>query len=155
MIERNEVYEVFSAPWEEKYAYFHKIYAVSDSRVGDCPGGANGLQKVDRTFVLVRNVQTGSERLIGERGTAKEWLRPEGYVQVQGHLWRAVAEPKDQPISPESPIRIVSADGLTLTVSKISINDDLPPITTGKREVFTVLHTPKNVPEVRTAADLE
>jgi membrane protein implicated in regulation of membrane protease activity len=65
-----------------------------------------------------RNVKTGSERLIGERGIAKEWLRPEGYVQVHGHLWRAVAEPKDQPISPESPIRIVSADGLTLTVKQ-------------------------------------
>lgn len=65
-----------------------------------------------------RNIRSGSERLIGERGTAKEWLRPEGYVQVQGHLWRAVAEPKDQPISPESPIRIISADGLTLTVTQ-------------------------------------
>jgi membrane protein implicated in regulation of membrane protease activity len=65
-----------------------------------------------------RNVQTGSERLIGERGIAKEWLRPEGYVEVQGHLWRAVAEPEDQPISPESPVRIVSADGLTLTVKQ-------------------------------------
>jgi membrane protein implicated in regulation of membrane protease activity len=65
-----------------------------------------------------RNVKTGSERLIGEHGVAKEWLRPEGYVEVHGHLWRAVAEPKDQPISPESPIRIVSADGLTLTVKK-------------------------------------
>ena len=65
-----------------------------------------------------RNVKTGSERLIGERGVAKEWLRPEGYVQVHGHLWRAVAEPKDQPISPESPVRIVSADGLTLAVKQ-------------------------------------
>jgi membrane protein implicated in regulation of membrane protease activity len=65
-----------------------------------------------------RNVETGSERLIGERGVAKEWLRPEGYVQVHGHLWRAVAEPKDQPISPESPVRVVSADGLTLTVKQ-------------------------------------
>jgi membrane-bound ClpP family serine protease len=65
-----------------------------------------------------RNVETGSERLIGERGVAKEWLRPEGYVQVHGHLWRAVAEPKNQPISPESPVRVVSADGLTLTVKQ-------------------------------------
>jgi membrane protein implicated in regulation of membrane protease activity len=64
------------------------------------------------------DVRTGSERLIGERGTTKEWLRPVGYVQVHGHLWRAEAEPRDRPISPGTPIRVTGANGLTLTVSE-------------------------------------
>jgi membrane-bound ClpP family serine protease len=63
------------------------------------------------------NVPTGSERLIGEIGTTKEWLGPEGYVQIHGQLWRAVAEPKSQPISPDTSVRVKDADGLTLTVT--------------------------------------
>jgi len=63
------------------------------------------------------NVTTGSERFIGERAIAKEWLRPQGYVQVHGQLWRARAEPEDQPISPESIVRVIDAHGLTLIVT--------------------------------------
>jgi membrane protein implicated in regulation of membrane protease activity len=63
------------------------------------------------------NVKTGSERFIGERGIAKEWLRPQGYVQVQGQLWRARTSSEEQPISPESVVRVVDAQGLTLIVT--------------------------------------
>lgn len=65
-----------------------------------------------------RDVRTGSERLIGERGTASEWLRPQGYIEVHGQLWRAVADPQDHPLPPRTPVRIVSASGLTLTVTQ-------------------------------------
>jgi membrane-bound ClpP family serine protease len=80
--------------------------------------GRKGL----RFFPFVRksydsNVRTGSEQLIGERGTAKEWLRPVGYVQVHGQLWRAQA-PENQPISPDSPVKVTGATGLTLFVTE-------------------------------------
>jgi len=63
------------------------------------------------------NVRTGSERFIGERAVTKEWLRPQGYIQVHGQLWRARAKSEDQPISPESLVRVVDAQGLTLIVT--------------------------------------
>jgi membrane protein implicated in regulation of membrane protease activity len=69
------------------------------------------------------NVRTGSERFIGERGIAKEWLRPQGYVQVHGQLWRARTSSEDQPISPQSVVRVVDARGLTLIVT--AENDEL------------------------------
>jgi membrane protein implicated in regulation of membrane protease activity len=77
------------------------------------------------------NVRTGSERFIGERGVAKEWLRPQGYVQVHGQLWRARAESEDQPISPESIVRVVDARGLTLIVT--AENNGLTALSKGSR----------------------
>ena len=69
------------------------------------------------------HVPTGSQRLIGEIGTTTEWLRPEGYVQIHGHLWRAVADPKDQAISPQTSVRVKDAKGLTLTVIAETASD--------------------------------
>jgi membrane protein implicated in regulation of membrane protease activity len=63
------------------------------------------------------NTKTGTEELVGSRGVAKEWLGPHGYVQVHGELWKAKAEPSDQPISPHSPIRVQAARGMTLIVT--------------------------------------
>ncbi|MGH7848271.1 MAG: NfeD family protein [Candidatus Binatia bacterium] len=62
------------------------------------------------------NVKTGSAQLIGAQGVAKQWLRPTGYVQVHGQLWRAEAESGSKPIAPETPIRVSGANGLTLFV---------------------------------------
>jgi membrane-bound ClpP family serine protease len=138
--QRNEAYEAFSAACEENMHTFTRyllfqipgwliaalVLMGSREWTGLSFWGAIGIFVlwVIIDFALYpflrksyeRNVETGSERLIGESGIAKEWLRPEDYVEVQGHLLRAVAEPKNQPISPESSVRVVSADGLTLTV---------------------------------------
>lgn len=63
------------------------------------------------------NAPTGSKQLIGAQGVVHEQLDPNGYVQVNGELWRAIAEPSDQPIPSGTPIRVREADGLTLIVS--------------------------------------
>lgn len=60
---------------------------------------------------------TGSHRLVGAQGVAHKRLDPNGYVQVNGELWRAIAEPSDHPILPGTPIKVREADGLTLVVS--------------------------------------
>jgi membrane protein implicated in regulation of membrane protease activity len=63
------------------------------------------------------NVKTGSQQLVGARGVAQKGLAPHGYVQVYGELWRAMAEPREVPIAPGTPIRVRAAHGLTLTVT--------------------------------------
>jgi membrane-bound ClpP family serine protease len=54
--------------------------------------------------------------MIGEYGIAKEQLAPEGYVQIQGELWRAIKIDKGPPIEVGQPVKIVKMDGLTLFV---------------------------------------
>ncbi|HWP59678.1 MAG TPA: NfeD family protein [Candidatus Acidoferrales bacterium] len=63
------------------------------------------------------DVKTGSQELIGKRGIAKQWLRPEGYVEIHGTLWRATADPETRPISPQTPVRVKDARGLMLIVT--------------------------------------
>jgi membrane protein implicated in regulation of membrane protease activity len=61
--------------------------------------------------------KTGAELLIGCVGLTKQRLDPEGYVQVKGELWRAVADPPGEPIPPGQPVRIQAVSGLTLVVT--------------------------------------
>ena len=42
------------------------------------------------------NVKTGAARLLGTRGQVYQALNPQGYVQINGELWRAEIEPADQ-----------------------------------------------------------
>jgi membrane-bound serine protease (ClpP class) len=58
----------------------------------------------------------GGAALVGQTGVAREALSPEGQVLVQGELWRAVA--RDTPVEQGSRVRVVEANGLTLTVEK-------------------------------------
>lgn len=58
----------------------------------------------------------GGSALVGQTGVAREALSPEGQVLVQGELWRAVA--RDTPVEQGSRVRVVEANGLTLTVEK-------------------------------------
>jgi membrane protein implicated in regulation of membrane protease activity len=49
-------------------------------------------------FPLVRNAyendaKTGTEQLIGVKATTQDRLDPEGFVKIQGVLWKARAEP--------------------------------------------------------------
>ena len=68
------------------------------------------------------DVKTGVEKLAGEKGVAQEWLDPRGMVRVRGELWQAEAEPRGQPIEPNSEIRITGAHGLTLLVSRDALS---------------------------------
>jgi len=63
--------------------------------------------------------KTGAELLIGCVGLTKQRLDPEGYVQVKGELWRAVADPPGEPIPAGRPVRIQSVSALTLVVTRI------------------------------------
>jgi membrane-bound serine protease (ClpP class) len=56
----------------------------------------------------------GAPALVGQVGVAREPLSPEGQVQVQGELWRAVA--RGAPVAAGARVRIVDVQGLTLTV---------------------------------------
>lgn len=42
------------------------------------------------------NVKTGAARLLGTRGQVYQALNPQGYVQINGELWRAEIEPAAQ-----------------------------------------------------------
>ena len=61
--------------------------------------------------------KTGAELLIGCVGLTKQRLDPEGYVQVKGELWRAVADPPSRPIPPGQPVRIQAVSDFTLVVT--------------------------------------
>jgi membrane-bound serine protease (ClpP class) len=56
----------------------------------------------------------GAPALVGQVGVAREALSPEGQVQVQGELWRAVA--RGAPVAAGARVRVVDVQGLTLTV---------------------------------------
>ena len=72
-------------------------------------------------FPLVRNAyendaKTGAEELIGAKATTQERLDPEGFVSIHGILWKARADPADQPINRDSVVSVCAASGLTLIV---------------------------------------
>ncbi|MGH7307580.1 MAG: NfeD family protein [Candidatus Rokuibacteriota bacterium] len=65
---------------------------------------------------LGRRPLLGAAGLIGQVGSARSRLAPEGQVTVQGEIWRAVAD--GGPIDEGVPVRIVDVQGLTLRVVK-------------------------------------
>jgi membrane-bound serine protease (ClpP class) len=62
-----------------------------------------------------RQATTGAEGMAGRKGTAETALAPEGWVRVQGEMWRAVT---DEPLAPGQPVEVVAMDGLRLRVRK-------------------------------------
>jgi membrane-bound serine protease (ClpP class) len=64
---------------------------------------------------LYRPAITGATGMVGQTGLVKTPLDPEGQVQVDGELWRAVAA--DGPVAAGERVRITGVDGLTLTVA--------------------------------------
>jgi len=59
---------------------------------------------------------TGPEGMIGRLAVARSALGPDGQVQVDGEIWRAVAEGAAIPAGEQ--VRVTAVDGLTLTVSR-------------------------------------
>lgn len=74
---------------------------------------------------LARRPLLGAHGLIGQVGVARGPLAPEGWVTVQGEIWRAVAEAG--PIDDGTPVRIVDVQGLTLKVEKATSSEGVPP----------------------------
>jgi membrane protein implicated in regulation of membrane protease activity len=64
------------------------------------------------------NVRTGSERLIGAKGLTQGTLAPQGYIKVQGELWRARVEDHNQPICKNTVVTVKGADRMTLLVEE-------------------------------------
>lgn len=64
-----------------------------------------------------RQVATGSEGLLHERGEARSAIDPRGKVFVHGELWNALA---DTPIAAGDPVEVVGVDRLTLKVRRLS-----------------------------------
>jgi len=60
--------------------------------------------------------RSGAEGLIGEVGTVKQRIDPEGLVFVHGEHWRAVAT---EPIEEGEKVQIEGMDGLVLKVRKV------------------------------------
>jgi membrane-bound serine protease (ClpP class) len=65
---------------------------------------------------LYRPATTGAAGMVGQIGVVRTALDPEGQVQVDGELWRAVAS--DGPVAAGESVRITAVDGLTLTVAR-------------------------------------
>jgi membrane-bound serine protease (ClpP class) len=65
-----------------------------------------------------RTVHTGSEELIGARGTVRSRLDPVGHVFVKGALWRAHTA-GDEPLEVGQAVTVEAVDGLTLTVAPL------------------------------------
>ncbi len=66
-----------------------------------------------------RPVAVGSETLIGQVGAARQDLAPQGIAHVRGEEWSAVSA-TGAIIPAGAPIRVLSVDGLTLHVERIS-----------------------------------
>jgi membrane-bound serine protease (ClpP class) len=65
---------------------------------------------------MLRPPTTGVAGMIGQRAVVRAALDPEGQVQLDGEIWRAVAE--DAPVPAGETVRVTGVDGLTLRVSR-------------------------------------
>jgi membrane-bound serine protease (ClpP class) len=59
---------------------------------------------------------TGAQGMVGRLAVARGELGPEGQVNVDGEIWRAVAEGGAIPAGEK--VRVTAVDGLTLRVSR-------------------------------------
>jgi membrane protein implicated in regulation of membrane protease activity len=69
------------------------------------------------------DAKTGTERFIGAKAIAQERLDPEGYVKINGELWKARADPDDHPIAPQAVVKVQAARGMTLIVERVTAYD--------------------------------
>lgn len=69
--------------------------------------------------------KSGIEKLIGERGVVKQRLDPEGYLLVQGELWKARTIEPGRVLDPGTRARVAAAEGMLLLVEPLeSARDD-------------------------------
>ena len=67
---------------------------------------------------------TGAQSMVGRLAVARGELGPEGQVNVDGEIWRAVAEGGAIPAGEK--VRVTAVDGLTLRVSRASDRAQTP-----------------------------
>ena len=65
---------------------------------------------------MMKSPVTGAAGMIGRVVVARSALGPEGQVQVDGEIWRAVSEGEAIPAGAK--VRVMAVDGLTLKVSR-------------------------------------
>lgn len=81
--------------------------------------GSFSLFAASKALALRRTPpQGGAADLIGEHGTVRVALDPVGQIYVDGALWRArLADDTGEPVAPDTRVRVLAVDGLTLTVA--------------------------------------
>ena len=57
-----------------------------------------------------------SKRMIGKQARVVERLAPQGYVELNGELWRAIIEQEKSPVEKHALVRVLDVKGLTLLV---------------------------------------
>jgi len=67
--------------------------------------------------IQTSNTAVGPESMIGKRGVVVEPLDPEGLIEVEGELWKAVSKKRER-ISTGEKVRVVGNRGLTLIVER-------------------------------------
>ena len=67
--------------------------------------------------IQTSNAAVGPESMIGKRGIVIEPLDPEGLIEVEGELWKAVSKKRER-INTGETVRVVGNKGLTLIVER-------------------------------------
>jgi membrane-bound ClpP family serine protease len=70
---------------------------------------------------LHKKATVGPETLIGAKGKATCQIAPEGYVRVEGELWKAVSA--GIPVDVDEEVIVVGRDELTLVVTLLTEDD--------------------------------
>ncbi len=64
-------------------------------------------------------------RLIGKRGKVVEQVAPEGWVRLEGELWRARLAPGAGPLEADDDAEVEAVDGLTLVVTGVPADENV------------------------------
>ena len=101
--------------YEAPEAGFRVSWTVILPTVGAMAGLVGWAVSAGVRAMLKRPV-TGPESMVGRLAVARSALGPDGQVQVDGEIWRAVAEGGAIPAGEK--VRVTAVDGLTLRVSR-------------------------------------
>jgi membrane protein implicated in regulation of membrane protease activity len=71
------------------------------------------MYRVGRQTFFIRP-KVAAENIIGSQGTVTKPLDPEGYVKVQGVLWKAICHELELGVGDE--VEVIGLEGLTLVV---------------------------------------
>ncbi len=64
-------------------------------------------------------VEAPADSFVGRKATAREPLRPMGYVQLHGELWSAEVVKGGDPVEAGEEVTVEAVDGLTLRVRRV------------------------------------
>ncbi len=102
---------------------FQRVSVPLIVAVGLALGGLSALLVGASLQSMRKPPVMGKSTLVGRHGTVRVALAPKGQVQVNGEQWSAQAAPDEAtPIEPGERIRVVSVEGLRLTVRRLHKN---------------------------------